>query len=193
MTDAAADPPAAADSPPQPLRWPSVPEAQICVMVALERQLARVNRLLETSFGELSAQFVQLAADMHAYRTLGQAAASPEQAAIGERIDRTLKHGITSMQFQDRVSQNLVITMDVLREIAAALAAQRASVHPSAPIDHEAARELYYFLRLGEIREAYLNALVDRAFAQGPGCLGISLPPLPQAAASSGDAAVELF
>lgn len=162
-------------SPPEPVRWASLAEPQLCVMEALSIQLARVNQLLETSFNDLSSQFVQMAEDMKAYRALTRTHLDAEGVALAGRIEATLAQSIMSMQFQDRVSQNLVITMDVLKTLAAELEAQlHGDAEEGAPIQTDAARELYHFLRLGEVRGEYLEALKRRGYIKGAEELGLS-------------------
>ena len=170
-------------------RWAAVAEPQLCVMEALGAQLLCVNELLERSFTDLSAQFVQMAQDIQDYRALTVAHGGEEAGKLGERIERSLMQSIVSMQFQDRVSQNLVITMDVLRELAVELEEQLARAETSGTIDVAAARELYHFLRLGEIRGAYLEALTRRGYIAGPQALGLDKPHAPQPAEDD----IELF
>lgn len=165
--------------------WASVAEPQLCVMEALTEQLTRVNALLEGSFNDLSAQFVQMADDFRTFR----ASTGEEAEVLGQRIEKTLAQSIMSMQFQDRVSQNLVITMDVLRVLAAELEAELSGTRKTAEIDCHAARELYHFLRLGEIRQEYLDALMRRGFIRSPEELGISGAETPR----PGDDDIELF
>lgn len=170
---------------PESLRWAAVAEPQLCVMEALGAQLARVNALLETSFNDLSTQFVQMAGDVALLRKTE----GTEREALLAAIEDTLTRSIMSMQFQDRVSQNLVITMDVLRALAAELETELSSTNRPVQIDAEAARELYHFLRLGEIRAEFLEVLTRRGYIAGPEALGLTGADMPK----SGDDDVELF
>ncbi len=179
---------ASKQSKPDSRRWAAVAEPQLCVMEALGAQLMRVNTLLETSFNELSTQFVQMADDIKAYRSLTAKDADEVAKALGERIERTLAQSIISMQFQDRVSQNLVITMDVLKALAQELEEQLSASEQTASIDEETARELYHFLRLGEIRAQFLEVMVRRGFIVNPEALGLTEANIP----ATGDD-VELF
>ncbi len=165
----------------EPVRWASLAEPQLCVMEALSIQLARVNQLLEASFNDLSTQFVRMAEDMKTYRALTRSHLDTGGAELAGRIEATLAQSIMSMQFQDRVSQNLVITMDVLKALAAELETQlNSDAQGGAPIQTDAARELYHFLRLGEIRGEYLEALKRRGYIRSVEDLGISGSEIPK-------------
>lgn len=172
-------------SKPESPHWAAVAEPQLCVIEALGIQLARVNTLLETSFNDLSTQFVHMAEDVAKLRH----AEGENREALLETVERTLAKSIMSMQFQDRVSQNLVITMDVLRALASELESELASANRPARIDADAARELYHFLRLGEVRAEFLEAMTRRGFISGPQDLGVSGNDVPQ----GGEEDVELF
>lgn len=173
----------------EPQRWASLAEPQLCVMEALTAQLSRVNCLLEGSFNDLSSQFVEMAEDVKTLRTLTGASAGSEAETTAQRIEKTLAQSIMSMQFQDRVSQNLVITMNVLGALASELETALATGRSASPVDHEATLELYHFLRLGEIKEEFLASLTRRGFIRSPEELGISGAETPKA----GDDDIELF
>lgn len=170
---------------PESQHWAAVAEPQLCVIEALGAQLVRVNSLLESSFNDLSTQFVQMAQEVASLRS----APEEEKDNLIRSIERTLSQSIMSMQFQDRVSQNLVITMDVLQALATELEAELAASARPGRIDTEAAKELYHFLRLGEIRGEYLAALSRRGFIRDPEELGVSESQTPKA----GEDDVELF
>ncbi len=150
--------------------WAAMAEPQLCGIEALSAQLERVNILLETSFEELSTQFVQMAQDMSDLR---EAEGDERERLMGE-IETVLSRSIMSMQFQDRVSQNLVITMNVLGALAGEIEQVLSESAVSAPIDKDAAKELYHFLRLGEIRDEYLAVLQKRGYISDPSELGLS-------------------
>lgn len=158
-------------------------EVQISVLRALEKQLPDVNQLLETSFGDLSENFVNMSSDIADFQnqvvTFSQL--NPDDDIISEmareainvssRLNENLTKVIMGMQFQDRVSQNLVIAINVIRELAIEL--NQYSTDIRARIDHaeitpdpDSIALFLSILKLGEVKQLFLDFLRERGHTE---------------------------
>lgn len=154
-------------------------EVQISVLSALEHQLPKVNELLESSFADLSETFVGMSSDINEFQSQMNtlAALNPDDDVIGEmactalevstRLSENLTKVIMGLQFQDRVSQNLVIAISVVRELALELNQYSTDVsgligdkeiHP----DGDSITTFLNILKLGEVKQLFLDFLRER-------------------------------
>jgi len=158
-------------------------EVQIGVLQALIKQLPAINGLLENSFNDLSSTFVDMAEDIAVYqqyiKDINQANDGNtviaemvnESQSVSARISGNISKVIVGMQFQDRVSQNLVITINVLKEVAAELDQYshdiRATLGDTAQIvpDADSVTMFSELLKLGEVKQLFLDFLAERGYA----------------------------
>ena len=167
-------------------KWLSVSESQKAALDVLCQQLPLVNELMETSFSSLSSQFIGLSTDMQELRTLAKESSedgglAAEVQARAEKISGAMSTIIMDMQFQDRVSQNLVITMNVLGAISRYLQTeldmtQEALDHADvrARLDKAFATELVGLLNLGELKQRFIEHLIAEGFISDGAELGYS-------------------
>lgn len=159
-------------------------EAQISVLQALTKQLPQINELLENSFNDLSSTFVEMSSDIMAFqnqiKTLADlnedddviAEMAYESTTVSARINESLTKVIMGMQFQDRVSQNFVITINVLREIAAELDQYSKDIRDtlggevSITPDADTVSMFTEILKLGEVKQLFLDFLKERGHGE---------------------------
>ncbi len=158
-------------------------KAFCCILDALGSQLIGVNDLIEGSFGNISTEFVELTGQIDEQRALlDRLQQSPSDTdalqalqAIVSDMSSNVTHILMGMQFQDRVSQNLVIVMNIL-----ALLSERQKYHLDtmpAETNLEMAKEILALLKLGEIREVYVQHLLDRGYIHNVQELGLEEAP----------------
>jgi hypothetical protein len=154
-------------------------DAHIGVLYALLMQLPTINHLLENSFNDLSSTFVDMSEDVARIQKYidGLNQQSPISAdavnaqEISKRVSANISKVIIGMQFQDRVSQNLVIAVNVLHEVVAELdrspqnvRANSASLGASS-LDIQAVNMFVDILKLGEVKQLFLDFLTSRGHA----------------------------
>jgi hypothetical protein len=159
-------------------------EAQISVLLALTKQLPVINSLLENSFNDLSSTFVEMSADIMDFqqhiKTLSDlntdddviVEMSRESTEVSARISENLTKVIMGMQFQDRVSQNLVIAINVLKEIAAELDQYSKDIcitlghENTITPDADTITMFSEILKLGEVKQLFLDFLKERGHGE---------------------------
>lgn len=161
---------------------------------ALAKQLPEVNALLEDSFEQLSATFMQIAAQINAYRDKVAAQKLPPDAcaelnALGGDITAGITKVVMGLQFQDRVSQNLVITINVLGD----LLDEWPQGESSDARDLAFARSVLEKMKLGEFRQRYLDYLLQHGLIDSAESLGLSEAPHAQRSGTEDDGDIDLF
>ncbi len=129
--------------------------------------LPEVNALLDTSFSSISEQFVEVANLLQEYGALCDKpslseAETASKHEIFQRMSALVGKTIIDMQFQDRVSQNLVITVNIAQQIAEAL---RGRIPEGTPLDTKLTQQLVHLLNLGDIKQKFT------AYAQSVGAM----------------------
>lgn len=148
-------------------------------MHTLGEHLQEINQLLDDSFSSISNQFIEISGMVQALASItGETERQAQQTAISALIGKT----IMDMQFQDRVSQNLVITMNILRESAAKLNTTNA-----AALDDALGQDMVRLLNLGEIKQKFITYAQSRGWLSNPDTFGVVAP------AAAGDDDIELF
>lgn len=188
-------------------QWLSSAESQVAALQVLTTQLPGVNDLLQGSFEEITAGFMEISSDFKQYQAHALEAASGEDeyaikamTDLGDRISQNIMRLVMALQFQDRVSQNLVITINVMNAI---IAYQQDGIQQTqeklemigerAPLDLDFTKELLNLLNLGELKQHFVEHLVQQGFIEDTTALGI-LPNTPQeSAANNDDDDIELF
>lgn len=86
---------------------------------------------------------------------------------------------IVSMQFQDRVSQNIVITVNIMREIVNYLDKEIGNTLPTISreerkglLDKEFAKKLLTEFRLGELQRSFLDHLIKQGYIESAAEIG---------------------
>ncbi len=99
-----------------------------------------------------------------------------------QEISAALSQGIVGMQFQDWVSQNLVIAVDVLainilylKEQIEASSSALEVVHESVVLDKEFAKKLIAQFSLGKLQQDFIEHLLDKGYIEDPSELNYDL------------------
>ncbi len=183
-------------------RWLSVAESQMCALEVLCTQLPKVNALLETNMMDLSTSFTVLAsqaqdqarnvaavvaAAKQMQNDAGKAAAEQELARAqsvaeisAEKMIAAVSQAIIGMQFQDRVSQNLVIAQHVSLGIVGYLQTVLDETRACLKTDGEAVLDMAFaqrmakYLTLGELQRQFIDHLVEHGYISDGSQLGFS-------------------
>ncbi|MCC7260533.1 MAG: hypothetical protein IT567_05830 [Alphaproteobacteria bacterium] len=164
--------------------WLSVTESQICALEVLRAQLPEVKQLMEHNIESVSDAFSSIAAQ------LGDGGASgPLADALGRAI--------MGLQFQDRVSQNLVITINILHAVIEYLqrevdetASALDRAHERSKLDMDFAKHLMGLLNLGDLQRKFVHHLLEHGYIENPAALGLS-PDTPDRKKANDD--IDLF
>ncbi len=135
----------------------------------LATHLPTINHLLDSSFTSISDQFIQVSTLLARYDTLESS--DPNRPELYQHMAQLVQKTIMDLQFQDRVSQNLVITINICRMLAEKLDAPSGGT-----IDEPLTRELVNLLNLGEIKQQFLAYAGARNWIENPEAMGISMP-----------------
>lgn len=169
--------------------WLSISESQICSTEVLADQLPRVNDLLETSMNDISSRFSKIASHSAKLRqnlnniikeidnnnlgnTLHNLITEAENNEL-QQINNEIGKIVTGMQFQDRVSQNILITINIMKTIADYLDKEFENSVPNISkderkklINKDFAKELLEKFRLGELQHAFVDHLVSHGYIE---------------------------
>ena len=157
----------------------SLSDAQLRTIEAalhtLSQHLPEVNTLLDTSFSSISDQFMQVANLLAEYGALAEKenatdADKAHRAQVFSSMTALVTKTIVDMQFQDRVSQNLVITINIAKQIAELL--QERLTHGT-KLDTKMTQQLVYLLNLGEIKEKFIAYAQSTDAMEDPAEYGI--------------------
>lgn len=141
---------------------PTLSSAQLRTIEAalhtLSQHLPEVNALLDTSFSNISDQFMQVSSLLTQYGALAEKEDATEEdkahrAQLFSTMTTLVTKTIVDMQFQDRVSQNLVITINIATQIAELL---QERLEHGTKLDTKMTQQLVYLLNLGEIKEKFI-------------------------------------
>lgn len=161
---------------------------------ALAQQLPEVNALLETSFEEISATFLTIATQVNAYRDIVNECEIPSDtkeqlAAISSDISNNITKIVMGLQFQDRVSQNLVITINVLND----LLNEWPQGESNDSRDVAFARSVLEKMKLGEVRQRYIDYLMEHGIIDDPSAIGFDSISAKEKTDGDGDDDIDLF
>ncbi len=189
--------------------WLSMAESQICAMQVLAEQLPKVNGLLEDSFEDISGRFVSMTQDVSSMRNMMKGISLEAGAVSGkvssannimDRMSDQLMALTIAMQFQDRVSQNLVITINVLLETINYLQKGIDDTICSIPdeamsgvLDVDYSKKLLDQLKLGELRHHYVSHLLEQGYISDPADIGECLDEEEHKPAAADGDDIELF
>lgn len=163
--------------------WLRTAQSQICASEVLVQQLPTVNEILSDNVEEMSSEFCRIRTKIDEQSDIvGSMAANDsttntttngikEMEGISEDIKSHLGKIVMAMQFQDRVSQNLCITIDVLSDMITHLqgtiertqdSLQKEDQHIE--VNKEFAQEILSRLYLGELKSNFIQKLISHGF-----------------------------
>lgn len=166
-------------------RWLSAAESQICALEVLCSQIPKVNRLLEDNMIAVGGNFNKLAAEVQKL----------PDGEIKSSMQAEVMKAIVGMQFQDRVSQNLVITEKVSRGIVSYLTTVIAEtivdlrLEGKATLDMAFAEQMASFLTLGELQHQFVDHLITHGYIKD----GAQIGAVTSSAAAHASGDVDLF
>lgn len=169
-------------------KWLSVAESQICALEVLCSQIPKMNRVLEenmvalgNSFGVVASKSQEQQANLKNMIMEGRGKGRfPAMEKLSVEINSAISSAIVSMQFQDRVSQNLIIATNVSSEIMTYLKESveiTASVlqnSENTPLDEDFAKRLIKHLTLGELQHKFIQHLIEHSYIKDASQLGYS-------------------
>lgn len=155
---------------------------------ALAQQLPEVNQLLERSFEDISSTFMQIASAVGRYQQNVEALemADETRARLEElkaQISSDISKVVMGMQFQDRVSQNLVITINVLND----LLEEWPEGESTDARDLAFAKSVLEKMKLGEFRQRYLDYLLSHQLIDSALSIGFDMGDSSSASSASED------
>lgn len=174
--------------------WLSISESQICSTEVLSEQLPKVNNLLEKSMNDISTHFGIISNILHKISEQtkdiknlleNKSEINSDQLDIIEKeISNSLKEIssiVVGMQFQDRVSQNIIITTSIMKSISAYLEDRIGILLPHINkeerkklLDKEFAVELLEKFRLGELQHSFVDHLLSHGYIENPSEIGFT-------------------
>jgi hypothetical protein len=179
----------------------------ICsVFSVMSAQIPKLNTMLEENMLMIGESFSQIAEKSRTQQAKLDSANSSdpiliEVKNISSEISSNVNKAIIGMQFQDRVSQNLVILNNLsngMKDYISYLvetignlskAKQQNSADPTI-FDIEFAKKIVKVFTLGELRDMFISELVRQGYIQSEKDLGIILV---EHAPAGGDDDIELF
>lgn len=134
-----------------------------------------INNLLEENITSISDNFTEIASSGRNLQS--RIEASGDKLSISEikseveKINKSVANAIIGLQFQDRLSQNLVILQDISQEIKSSIE-NTLDKKESKEIDIELSKTILSLLKLGTIRDTYIEYLISKGFIDSPEDLG---------------------
>ena len=122
----------------------------------LALHLNDVNALLEGSFEKISELFLEISNKLSNIKDIED---EETRNRLCDEVNALVMQSITDMQFQDRVSQNIVIARNVMNH-----AAEELQVTDSVPLNEERKEIMLHLLNLGDIRQKFLSYCIERGF-----------------------------
>lgn len=153
-----------------------------------------INNLLETNMISIAESFTKIAESGRKLQEEVKTAQENQSSEVNiellkeglDNINSHVSQAIIGMQFQDRLSQNLVILKDVSCEVRnyinSTLEAQGGR-----ELDVDFAKSILALIKLGEIRDIYINDMVSHGYIKGPEDLDYEV------AEAESDLDIELF
>ena len=176
-------------------QWLSIAESQTCALEVLSEQMPQINKLLETDMTNLSEHFSKLSQILGDQKALVESLSennNPNLQSVVNKFDERYKAAMDciakitiAMQFQDRVSQNIVICTDVMKVIAGNTldaiettlnnfehAFKQTEKRKRVELDIDFAKKVIEKLWLGELRNKFVNHLVQHGYIASPEQIG---------------------
>jgi hypothetical protein len=169
--------------------WLSVSESQICSTEVLSEQLPKINSLLETSMNSISSRFSAVSTNLktisNSIETLESSTQNEDKQALEQakealkKTNQDINQIIMDMQFQDRVSQNIVITINVMKAVVDHIEESIETTMPDITrqerrklLDVEFAKQILDQFRLGELQNSFVQHLLDHDYIKSPDEVG---------------------
>lgn len=139
------------------------------------RSIAKDTSDKETKkqLNELAKKIAEQEKSLHSELKKATKAVKSNSSEIGEVV--------VGLQFQDRVSQNILITVNIMRSIVSYLEKEIKTSLPSITreerrglLDKEFAKEILQQFRLGELQTSFVSHLVNHGYIEKPEDLGFS-------------------
>jgi len=182
-------------------QWISVAESQMCALDVVGHQLPDVRVLLEENVEAISTHFSIFASEISSQRSqifeiksfIDDNVNDGNISGVNSRLDNLeesvqklnseLMECIVRMQFQDRISQNLVIATNVIAEIKDYLensvndttrAFEGVTRSRDLTLDKGFAKKMLKHLTLGELQHKFVSDLIAHGYIQNETELGVA-------------------
>jgi hypothetical protein len=176
-------------------KWLTVGESQICALEVLSEEMPKINELLEADMSRLSDHFSNLTKICKEQEQMADSllkSSAPKAQEVGKSLkekcseaNQEIGNIVICMQFQDRVSQNMVISIDVMRVIVAYLEEEinmtlnnfshsfkKKDQRKRVEIEVSFAKKVIEKLWLGDLRNSFVNHLLEHGYIEKPEDVG---------------------
>ncbi len=127
-----------------------------------------INHLLESNMILVSENFTKIAeagSNLKKMTLDNDDISSEAVKAEVDKINSSVMNAIMSLQFQDRLSQNLVILENISKELSNSTAQ---AINLQSGVDLDLSKSILELIKLGEIRNIYIDHLVNAGLISGP-------------------------
>jgi hypothetical protein len=150
--------------------------ALTAVLTIVEEVIPRVNKLVEDNIGVITSNFEKIATTSKALARYFELTNTDVSPFIKE-IEKSIGNAIMGIQFQDRLSQNLVILQNISQvsnqHIKGALNIQQnKNGADGSGLNLDLSKKILENLKLGEVREVFVNYLVQNGLIKDAAELG---------------------
>lgn len=142
------------------------------VLHILNYILPNVNKLLEENIMLISDSFTKIAEASSIVEKNLDNNNLPEIRAQIQEISKNVSSAIIGLQFQDRVSQNLTISMIISSVINEHISKTILSNDGKVEANLDISRQIYDKIFLGEIRNEFVDFLIQKKLINSPDDLG---------------------
>ena len=145
------------------------------VLTVIEDVVPKLNNLVEQNILTISDSFSKIAATS---KTMAKhLAQTPEAKPLMDEIEKNVAMAIMGMQFQDRLSQNLVIIKNISETLNSTFKSainlqQSKNTSGNDAINIDLGKKILENLKLGEVREIYIDFLSKSGLIKDPSILG---------------------
>lgn len=150
-----------------------------------------INEMLETNMLSISESFTEIAQSGRSLQDRLESASSglplDEMKAEVEKINQNVAQVIIGMQFQDRLSQNLVILRDISEELQSTISGDLAGAEGD--VDLDGLKRILELIKLGEIKNVFVDYLMEAGYIKSHEEIGHQVVD----GTSSGADEIELF
>jgi hypothetical protein len=148
----------------------------VAVLTIIEDVIPKMNGLVEENIVTISESFSKIATSSKALAKYFELTGTDVKPLIDE-INKNISGAIMGMQFQDRLSQNLVILKNISetlnKDLKSAINLQQGeNTVASSGINIDLGKKILENLKLGEVREVFINYLINSGLIKNSAELG---------------------
>lgn len=165
------------------------------VLAIIEEVAPKLNTLVEENISIVTENFSKIATTSKALARFFELSGTDVKPMIDE-MSHCISNALIGIQFQDRLSQNLVILKNISEQlnkgIKDAINLQQVNNDSwSRALNLDLIKKIFEDLKLGEVRQVYINFLLQNGLIKSPSELGFVEVPAEEKNQHNDD--VELF